>query len=185
MTISFTSCTTLMPISDPIKRAQKDREYHSRPEVKARNNEHARRRYHSGGREAKLAQAREYRSQPEIAERRTEYLRGRREERWAKTKLAELRVRARHRGLDFDIDETDLVLPKVCPVFGIPLILGVGKQSANSPSVDRVDNAKGYVKGNVVVISLRANSMKRAATIAELRALADFYDQLSQPAQQE
>ena len=36
------------------------------------------------------------------------------------------------------------------------------------PSLDRIDGAKGYVKGNVRVISHRANMLKNDATIEEL-----------------
>ena len=44
----------------------------------------------------------------------------------------------------------------------------------NSPSLDRIDNKKGYVKGNVAVISMRANHVKADGTTAEIAAIADF-----------
>lgn len=37
-----------------------------------------------------------------------------------------------------------------------------------SPSLDRIDSSKGYVKGNVRVISARANMLKNNATVEEL-----------------
>lgn len=36
--------------------------------------------------------------------------------------------------------------------------------------------AMGYVKGNIIVISNRANRIKNNATIPELRAVADFFE---------
>jgi len=83
------------------------------------------------------------------------------------------KTRAKYRGLAFEIDLSDLLpLPDKCPVLGIPLRKGVGSNDPNSYSLDRIDNSKGYVRGNVIVMSRRANVLKRDATIEELRALA-------------
>lgn len=46
----------------------------------------------------------------------------------------------------------------------------------NSPSLDRIKNDAGYIKGNVVVVSHRANRMKGDSTPEELRRLSDFYN---------
>ena len=46
---------------------------------------------------------------------------------------------------------------------------GRGIQTFNSPSIDRIDSTKGYVKGNVKIISLRANMMKNDANLQELQ----------------
>lgn len=40
-----------------------------------------------------------------------------------------------------------------------------------SPSLDRVDNTRGYVPGNVLVISWKANQIKSNATLAELESI--------------
>lgn len=77
--------------------------------------------------------------------------------------------------MEFTITEQDLELPERCPVLGIPLTIGEGgKANPNSASVDRIDNAKGYIPGNVEVISLRANQLKRDATIEELEAVLAY-----------
>jgi len=60
-----------------------------------------------------------------------------------------------------------------CPVFKTPLVFGGGLNKF-SPSLDRINNLKGYVKGNVQWISARANSLKRDATAEELYTLADY-----------
>ena len=53
---------------------------------------------------------------------------------------------------------------------------GFGKPGGkmNSPSLDRMDNSKGYVKGNVQVISHKANSMKFSASKDELLKFAEW-----------
>ena len=88
--------------------------------------------------------------------------------------LESARMRARRDGIDFDLTLEDIVIPNICPVLGIPLYNSLGRWSANSPSLDRRDNTIGYVKGNVFVISHRANRLKSDATVAELQALADY-----------
>lgn len=62
----------------------------------------------------------------------------------------------------------------------MPLVVHIGGgrmgPRPDSPTLDRLDNTKGYVRGNVIVVSYRANRLKSDATIYELRRLAEFYD---------
>lgn len=88
--------------------------------------------------------------------------------------LASARKRANKKGLDFDITLDDVVIPEVCPVLGIPIFVSEGYNRDNSPSLDRIDNTKGYVKGNVRVISWRANSLKRDASIEEMEKIIEY-----------
>ena len=84
------------------------------------------------------------------------------------------RSRASNRGLMFDIDVEDIVLPEVCPILGMPLKENKGKSGAypDSYSLDRIDNSKGYVKGNIRVVSQLANAMKASADREQLLAFA-------------
>lgn len=90
--------------------------------------------------------------------------------------LRNARNRAKRFGLKFDLTRDDLVIPKRCPVLGIPLRVGRGRNSHtdNSPSLDRVIPRKGYVRGNVIVISWRANRIKNNGTTEELMRIAVF-----------
>lgn len=92
-----------------------------------------------------------------------------------------LRARARGRkaGMAATITATDLSWPEFCPVLGLKLDYTTPRGTrapnfANAPSLDRWDNTKGYVPGNVFVISLRANSLKSNALAGELEAVADY-----------
>ena len=58
----------------------------------------------------------------------------------------------------------------------------VEPESKPEPYVDRIDNDRGYVKGNVEVISWRANWLKANATPEEMRRMADYYEQKSRDA---
>lgn len=86
--------------------------------------------------------------------------------------------RARIKDVEFSITLDDVVVPDICPVLGVELQLGLGKRGrANfSPSLDRIDNTKGYVKGNVAVMSMRANWLKADATLAELKKVVAYLE---------
>jgi len=95
--------------------------------------------------------------------------------------LRNARYRAKKMGVPFGLCLGDIMIPEVCPVLGIKIELGAGRtlsgwERNSSPSLDRVDNNKGYVKGNVRVISLRANGLKGAASIEELRAVLEYME---------
>jgi hypothetical protein len=85
--------------------------------------------------------------------------------------LSLARRRARKLGVEFSIGLEDLPFPTHCPVLGLKLERGTRGSKSTSPSLDRVDSSKGYVKGNVYVISMRANWMKHNATPDEALAI--------------
>src|SRR5574340_63319 len=69
------------------------------------------------------------------------------------------KMRSKENGREFSIEVSDIVIPDVCPILGIELNMNSGKSGAyrNSPSLDRIDNSKGYTKNNIQVISQLAN----------------------------
>jgi hypothetical protein len=80
------------------------------------------------------------------------------------------RDRCRKSKLEFSIKVEDIVIPEYCPLLGFPLTKGIMvRKDPNAPSLDRVDNSKGYIKGNVKVISYKANAMKNNASIESLK----------------
>jgi hypothetical protein len=79
--------------------------------------------------------------------------------------------RAKLRQLEFCITEKDLVLPEICPLLGLKLLVNTDKKQSNSYSIDRIDSQKGYIPGNVWIISARANILKNNSTVEELELL--------------
>lgn len=79
-----------------------------------------------------------------------------------------VRGSAKQRGIFFDLDISDISIPKICPVLKCPIIIGGGVQNMYSPSIDRLDNSKGYTKDNIQIISRLANIMKNCSTDDQL-----------------
>lgn len=100
-----------------------------------------------------------------------DYMRRRRLDVPARPLFERARKRARVSGLKFTISRDDIIIPTTCPVLGIPIRIG-GARSAYSPSLDRIDPRRGYVPGNVRVISDRANRLKSNRSVDELTRLA-------------
>ena len=91
--------------------------------------------------------------------------------------------RSRKSGLECSIAISDIKIPETCPVLGMPLACHVGAPGGrpNSPALDRVDNAQGYVPGNVRVISHLANMMKSSASEEQLVRFAEWVIQEYKP----
>lgn len=88
------------------------------------------------------------------------------------------RNRAAANNIPFEIEASDIVIPTHCPVLGIELKRGTVKCRDASPSLDRIIPSKGYVPGNIVVVSFRANRIKNNSTVEELLLTAAFYEKL-------
>jgi len=88
--------------------------------------------------------------------------------------LKRARQRAKDMGQEFCIDKNDIVIDEKCPVLGIVFVLDSDKLIDASPTLDRIDNTKGYVKGNVCVISNRANVIKNSGSITEHKRIVDY-----------
>jgi hypothetical protein len=85
--------------------------------------------------------------------------------------LQKARSNAKYSKLEFNLELSDIIIPGVCPYLNMKLDK-VGSKSRYLPSIDRIDPTKGYVKGNVQIISLKANIMKQDATKEELNTFA-------------
>lgn len=81
---------------------------------------------------------------------------------------ANAKKRAEVKKLEFNLKLEDIIIPEFCPILTIPIFTGTKNNYKNSPSLDRIDNEKGYVKENIKVISTLANTMKNSATKEQL-----------------
>lgn len=96
--------------------------------------------------------------------------------------LRSAKIRALEKGIPFSISKNNIHIPEFCPVLGIKLEIGGGREQVdNSPSLDRLDNNKGYTPDNVRVISYRANRLKSDATAQELKAIVAYIEGTEPP----
>ena len=120
----------------------------------------------------------------ECSAKRAEKERERRKNDWKyKPTLAMLnnsKQRAKSSGLEHTLSVDDINIPDYCPVLGIKLDVGDRKKHGSAPSIDRIDNSKGYIKENIMIISNRANMLKNNATIDELIMIGKFYGELKE-----
>lgn len=92
------------------------------------------------------------------------------------------RASAKKRGLEYNLtpEYLETLYCETCPILGIPLNWGqvgaVGKRTDNTPSLDRIDNTKDYVPGNVVFISWKANNLKSNGTLEEFQKIVKFME---------
>jgi hypothetical protein len=83
---------------------------------------------------------------------------------------------AKARGIEFNIEPTDITLVDTCPYLGLKLEKNIGTYRGTQPnsiSLDRIDSSKGYVKGNIQVVSLLANKCKSNLDLATLVTFAE------------
>jgi len=94
--------------------------------------------------------------------------------------LYNARQRANKDGKECTISRRDIVISKICPVLGIPLVSSegkgriAGKENPNAPELDRINNKEGYTPGNICVISSKANVQKKDGNIKEFAAILAY-----------
>jgi len=117
--------------------------------------------YENGGKEKQ----KQYRQRPEVKERTIK-----------NSIFYSAKKRAEKKNIDFDIEIEDITIPIMCPVLNIPLKSANNRMNDNSPTLDRIDNSKGYVKGNIQIISWRANSLKSNGTKEEFQQIIKYLE---------
>jgi predicted DNA-binding protein YlxM (UPF0122 family) len=91
-------------------------------------------------------------------------------------KFRNKKAQAQQKGQEFSIPFGKLTWPKYCPVLGIELNYFAEKTEEASPSFDKVDPSKGYIEGNVAIISWRANRIKNDGSAEEHRKIALYIE---------
>lgn len=135
------------------------------------------RQYYHDNKEKVLENVKSYRdaNRPLIQQKGKEYYRRKLKNRL----LNAARARARKYGYEFDLTVDDIIMPKYCPLLGIEMFVTESRKGKkhSSFSLDRIDSSKGYVKGNVWVISMMANSMKSDSNYEDFKKMADNWKQ--------
>lgn len=88
--------------------------------------------------------------------------------------LKSAKYRAKVNNIEINLTTEDIIIPQRCPILGIEMMVNDNKPADNSFSLDRIDYSKGYIKGNVEVISHRANALKRNGSLTEFRMILEY-----------
>jgi hypothetical protein len=95
-----------------------------------------------------------------------------------RAKFRSKKANATRIGYEFTVEFGDIDFPTHCPVLGIELdYFAEEGWKENSPSFDRLDPKKDYCKGNVFIMSMRANRIKNDGTLEEHQKIVDFMKQ--------
>jgi hypothetical protein len=86
------------------------------------------------------------------------------------------RQNTKYTGWEFTITKDDIEWPSHCPILGIELDWFSDYRQDNSPSFDRIDCTKGYVPGNVIICSWRANRIKNNGSSEEHYKIAKWLE---------
>lgn len=89
-----------------------------------------------------------------------------------KKMFQQVRARAKSRKIPFNLNIEDIIIPDKCPLLECEFVVGQKYAYPYTHSLDRINNEKGYIKGNVQVVCFKANSMKNSATQKELLLFA-------------
>lgn len=96
---------------------------------------------------------------------------------WIIRAVSRAKKRAELTDVPFNITVTDIenIITDRCPIFGSEFkFIGNKTSKADSPSLDKVDPLKGYVVGNIEIISMKANVIKQNATSADIFKVAEW-----------
>lgn len=138
------------------------------------------RAYHAKNRAARNAQSRAY-CKAHAAEHRSrnrKYEAGTRANQYRADPAAYLwkvaKARAKKLEIEFTITPADIVVPERCPVLGVRISVLNRAADQDGASLDRIDNTKGYVPGNVAVLSRRGNRTKGDLTPETIKAIVAY-----------
>lgn len=88
------------------------------------------------------------------------------------------RASAKKIPMNIDVDYLFEIFPIEdikCPILGTEMFFGGDRFT--SPSIDRLSPELGYIKGNIVWVSMLANVVKRERTVSQLRRIADWIEE--------
>ena len=98
-----------------------------------------------------------------------------------KFKCSSKRQDCSKRGIPFDLtpEYLESIWTGQCAILEVEMNILSHKDSLYAPQLDRIEPDKGYVEGNVVWLSRRANNIKGNATIEELAAVLKWMKEVS------
>jgi hypothetical protein len=133
--------------------------------------------YYKENKELILQKVKQYRDQPEIKVRRSKKIKQDKLQNLTKYLWKHAKRRAKEKQLPFTITTEDIKVTEYCPVLGLKLIPGEGKVHDASPTLDKIIPSLGYIPGNIIVMSKKANTLKSNGTLEEHKKLVKWMEE--------
>ena len=103
----------------------------------------------------------ELRKDPEYCKKSNEHWRNYTRKNYEARTLASIKSKCKRYNIPFNLTIEDIVIPEVCPKTGIKLVVHTERgKYIDTPSVDRIIPALGYVKGNIQIVCYWYNIAK-------------------------
>lgn len=90
-------------------------------------------------------------------------------------KIKQKKYMRNHVGVDPNLKPEDIIINEYCPFFNTKIDYRSKKINSLTKfnySIDRIDNSKMYMKGNIWIISRFANTMKNDSSLCELKTFS-------------
>lgn len=101
---------------------------------------------------------------PKYRENKNKRTRARYLENLEKMMLKRTKYKCEIEDIPFNLELSDIIIPEYCPILEVKMI----PYTYTAASIDRIVPELGYTKGNIWIISRKANVMKNDANLKEL-----------------
>lgn len=135
-------------------------------------NEKARKYWHEN-KEQRTAYDKEYRNK--FPDKRPQACKRWRNSRPEQIILYNARRSAKIRNQECTLTLEDIIIPKNCPICNV--LLTIQTKNKDSASIDRIDNSKSYIPGNIGIICWGCNKLKSNASLEHLQAIVRYMEE--------
>lgn len=84
-----------------------------------------------------------------------------------------------HNNIPFELIYEDITWPKYCPALGIELNYNTEARADDNATFDQIIPKLGYIRGNVAIISWKANKLKCNGTLEQFKGIIKYLESMA------